>query len=182
MNALQLPGAVSFGCLRGFLLLVQPWHVVVRHFFERVERDDVVHVEIDAVRFHPVGDALQFLLVFGVDVRPEHLAGGGAEELPVALGLVRVEELDGFERVGDFRREKVAVLKADVGGRAFEMNVGPSALLEAIGLLQPGIGRTRAGLCHARPNQGEAQHARATKNFDQHVPLVQQEVESEATF
>ena len=116
MNALQLPGAASLGFFGRFVLLVEPGHVVVQHFFERVQGDDVVQVEIDAVGFHAVGDALQFLLVFRIDVRPEHLAGSFAVELPVTLGLVRVIQLDGLEGVGDFGSEQVAVLVADVGG------------------------------------------------------------------
>ena len=73
------------------------------------------------MRLHAVGNALKFLLIFGVDVRPEHLARGLAKELPVALGLVRVEKLDRLKRVGNLGREQIAMLKSDVGGRTFEM-------------------------------------------------------------
>ena len=86
MKALQLPGAFSFGARVAFCALIQPRHVVVRNLFECIERDDVVDIKIDAVRLHAIGNALQFLLILGVDVRPEHLARGLAKELPIALG------------------------------------------------------------------------------------------------
>ena len=70
MNALQFPGAASFGFFADLLLLVQPGHVVVRHLLESVERHDVIHIEIDAMGLHSVRDPLQFLLIFGIDVRP----------------------------------------------------------------------------------------------------------------
>ena len=131
MNALQLPGAASFGFLADFLLLAQPGHVIVGHFFEGVERDDVVHVQVDAMRLHSIGNALQLLLILGIDVRPKHLARGRAEELPIVLRLVGIEELDRLERVGDFRGQQVSVLKADLGRRAFEMNVTSSLRAES---------------------------------------------------
>ena len=54
--------------------------------------------------FDAVGNALQFLLILGVDVRPEHLLRRRAEELPVTLALMSVEQLDRLEGVGDFGR------------------------------------------------------------------------------
>ena len=39
-----------------------------------------------------VGDALEFLLILGIDVRPKNFARGLAEKGPVALGAMRVLE------------------------------------------------------------------------------------------
>jgi len=47
---------------------------------------------------------------------------------------VGVEKLDGLERICDLRGKQVTVLVADFRGRAFEVEVRPSALLEAITL------------------------------------------------
>jgi len=55
------------------------------------------HIQIDAVRLHAIGNALQFLLVLLIDMRPEHLAGGAAEEFPITLRLMCVEQLDRLE-------------------------------------------------------------------------------------
>jgi hypothetical protein len=43
---------------------------------------------------------------------------------------VRIEELDCLECVGNLGGEQVAVLEADLGGRAFEVNVSPTTLLK----------------------------------------------------
>src|SRR5258708_25263100 len=95
---------------------------------------------------HAVGNALQFPLIFSVDVRPENFPSGLAKEIPIALGLVGVEELDRFEGIGNFRSEQIAVLEADVGRRAFEVDIGPTALLEAVSVFEAGIG----GLCQGQ--------------------------------
>ena len=57
---------------------------------------------------------------------------------------MRVVQLDGGEGVGDFRGEKIAMLVADVGGRALQVNVSPATLLETVRFLQARIGRWRS--------------------------------------
>ncbi len=114
------------------------------------------------MRLHAVGNALQFLLVLGVNVRPEHLACGLAEELPIALRLVRVEKLDRFERIGNFGGQQIPMLEPDVRGRTFQMNVGPAGLLEAIGFLQARIGRGRS--CAVRWRSGNRLGKHSSEN------------------
>ncbi len=92
------------------------------------------------MRLQAVGNALQLLPVLGFNMRPQNLAGGGAEKFPVAIGVVRVLQLDGLEGVGDLGRQQVSVLKSDLGGRAFQVDIGPSTAREAPGLLQAPIG------------------------------------------
>ena len=55
------------------------------------------------VRLQPVGDALQFLAVFPLDMRPQHVSRRVAEECPV---LVRV--------VGELEREHLLEVR-DLG-------------------------------------------------------------------
>src|ERR1700728_4023146 len=49
--------------LRRLLPLIQPWDVVVRHFLEGVERDNVVNIQLNPVCLHAVGNPLEFLLI-----------------------------------------------------------------------------------------------------------------------
>ena len=90
---------------RLLLLLIQPRHVVVRNFFKRVERHNVINIQVNAVRLHAIGDALQLLSIFGIDMGPQHLARGLAKKIPIALGFVGVEKLDRIERVGNLRSQ-----------------------------------------------------------------------------
>ncbi len=106
------------------------------------------------MRLHSVGNALQFLLIFGVNVRPKHLPRGGAEEFPIALRLVRVEQLDRLKRVGNFGREQISVLKANVRGRALQVHISPATLLETVGLLQPGVGGDGGWVGGGEPGAG----------------------------
>ena len=85
-----------------FFVLVEPGHVVLRQFDAAVQGDDVPDIELDSFRLDAFGDAFQFLLIFGIDVRPEHLAAGLAEELPIALGVVCTFKLDDPDHVVDF--------------------------------------------------------------------------------
>src|SRR6266446_3874866 len=66
--------------------------------------------------------------------------GSGAKEVPVPFGCARVFESHRLECILDLRGQQIAVLKSDLRGRAFQMNVGPSILLEAIRLFQAGVG------------------------------------------
>ena len=51
---------------------------------------------------------------------------GLAEERPVLLLLVRHLGRDRFEVVRDLGRQQVAVLEADLGGRAFQVDLNPA--------------------------------------------------------
>ena len=102
------------------------------------------------MRLHAIGNALQLLLILGVNVRPKHLARRLAKKFPVALRLVRIEKLDGFERIGNLGSQQKPMLVADFRRRPFQVNVSPSALLEAVSLLQPRIGRSRTHLLRPR--------------------------------
>ena len=105
-----------------------------------------------------VGDALKFLLILGIDMRPENFARGLAEERPVTLGATSVFELDGVEGVGNFGCEEISVLVADFGGRTLEMDVDPLVAFEAVGLLE------RVGL---RSGEGEGREEKKSEKFMQ---------------
>ncbi len=136
---------------RRLLPLIQPRHVVIRNLLKRVQGDDVIHIQIDAMqvspmqvhpmRLHAVSNALQFLLILGVDVRPQHLARRLPKKLPIALRLVGIEKFDRFQGIGNLGSEQIAMLESNIGGRTFQMNIGPTTLLEAVSLLQARIGR-----------------------------------------
>ncbi len=79
-----------------------------------------------------VGDALEFLLILGVDLGPEHFAAGAAEEFPAAGGVVGHFQTHYAIEIGDFGSHQVAVLDADIVRGAFEVDVGPAAPLEAV--------------------------------------------------
>ena len=79
---------------------------------------------------------------------------------------MRVEHFDCRKGVGNLGRQQIAVLKADVGRRAFQMNIGPSALLEAIGLLQPGVGLAGGGQRRACQSQLKAKHVFLTHKWN----------------
>jgi len=48
---------------------------------------------LEPLRLESVGDPLQFLLVFLVDVRPQDVLGGGTIEVPVTPSAVDILEL-----------------------------------------------------------------------------------------
>ena len=58
---------------------------------ESIQRDNIPHIEFDTVRFHPVGNTLQFLLILGVNMCPKLFARDCPEEFPIMLRLVRIE-------------------------------------------------------------------------------------------
>ena len=101
--------------------------------------DEVIDVHLDAFGLQPLSNAAKLLLIFSVDLRPEDLMRGFAEEVPALLGAVRVLKLDRVKGVSDFRRQQVAVLIAHIRWSALEMDVHPTTLLEAIGICQSGI-------------------------------------------
>ena len=57
-----------------------------------------------------VCDALQFLLIFEINVRPQNVLRSLAVEIPFALGAMDVLQLNGPESVLDFGREQISVL------------------------------------------------------------------------
>ncbi len=86
-----------------------------------------------------IHDAFELGLILGIDFRPQHRARGGAEKFPVALRDVSHLQADGSERVANFRREKIAVLVADIVGRAFEVDVNPAPAFEAVRFREGGV-------------------------------------------
>src|SRR6266536_3203713 len=103
-------------------------------------------------------DSLQLHLVFRLNSRPEHLARCLAEELPIALRVVGVLQLDILESVFDFRSQQIAVLEADVPGRTFEVKVDPFPSFEPVSALQARVRRGSllcSGTCYSRcPQHG----------------------------
>ena len=134
-----IPRRFQLRILCSFLLLGQPRQVVIGHFLEGIERDNIPDIEIHALRLDSIRDALQLLLILAIDMRPEHLTSGSPEEFPILPRLVHVEQFDGFKRILDLRRQEITMLIADVGRRALEMNVRPASLLKSISLLQSSI-------------------------------------------
>ncbi len=124
------------------LLLVEPRDVVLRSFEECVEGDDVPEIDVaDAVSVQAVGDALEFLPILWLDVRPVDVLRRIAEELPTASGTVGVVEAGDAEGLLDLRGEEVAMLESDLVGRSVEMDVDPVRTLETIGALRSVLAR-----------------------------------------
>ena len=61
-------------------MAVGPLQIIRIEFKPSVGGDDVPEVQLDALRMDPVDDALQFGAIFGFDMGPEDMLGGGAEE------------------------------------------------------------------------------------------------------
>jgi hypothetical protein len=55
--------------------------------------------------------------------------------------MMGIEKFESGEQVSDFWSEKISVLIADLGRRAFKMNIDPSTALEAISLCQGSCAR-----------------------------------------
>ena len=126
--------------------------IEVRHLQPGVERDDIPHVQLHAVGHRAIGDALEFGAVLGLDMRPEHVLGFLAEELPVLLFVVGHLDGDGLQGIVDLGSQQVAVLISDVGGAALQVYRDPAVLRGAAGgVFQAGIGLRLAG------SQGEGQ-------------------------
>ena len=94
---------------------------------------------LDALGLRALGDGRQLLLVFGVDVRPEHVLRGVAEELPVAPGRMSAFEFEDLECVGDLCGEQISVLEADLLRSSLQMHKGPARAMEGIGAGKPWI-------------------------------------------
>ena len=92
-----------------------------------------------------VRDPLQLGLIFGIDLGPEHLASRAPEKFPVAAGAVRQFQPNHTEEVRDLGGEQVAVLVADIVGRAFEVDVTPPAALESVALVLGGFNKAVLG-------------------------------------
>jgi hypothetical protein len=82
------------------------------------------------------------LLIFKIDVRPEHLTCRFPVKLPIPFCVVQNIELNGLKRVLNLRGEQVSMLVPNLGRGTLEMNVRPAALLESVGVLEAGIGRS----------------------------------------
>jgi hypothetical protein len=76
-----------------------------------------------------IGDALQLLPVLPLNVWPHHVLRGIAKELPVFLAFVCLFEDGDLQSVSNLRRQQVAILKADLVRRAFQMHEGPAVIL-----------------------------------------------------
>src|SRR5581483_5124182 len=122
-------------------MLLVVFLVVVAPFERGVESDNVPEIDVGSVGFGAIGDALQFFAIFLVDVRPYHVLRRIAEERPVLLVIVLRFKLKDGKHVLDFLREQIAVLVADLVGRALKVDEGPAVLsrraeaaLEFVGL------------------------------------------------
>ena len=112
----------------------------------------------------------QFLAVLRLDVRPEDLLRGLAEEGPVLLLVVRQLGGDLFVVVLNLGGQQVAVLEADLGGRAFQVDLDPAvALGRAGGFLQPRVGLRFAGNQRKRQPQ---QKERRKKRDVRRIPAI----------
>ena len=153
---------------RGKVVLPGVPLVEIRHLQPGVERHHVPYVQLHAVGYCAVGDALQFGAVFGLHVRPQHALRLLAEELPVLLLVVGHFERDRFECIADLGGQQVAVLISDVGRAALQVHPDPAVLLGvARGVFQPGI-----GLRFAR-GQGKGQgHNKDSKDSSGSTHLV----------
>ena len=60
---------------------------------------------------------------------PQHVFRRIAEELPVFLGVVGQFQSNYFLRVGNLRRQQIAVLEPDVRWQALQMYVDPAILV-----------------------------------------------------
>ena len=125
-------GRPDLGSVLGLLSLIEPWDVVLGQLDASVKRNNVPDVELHASGLRATSDALELLLVFGIDVRPEHSAARLSKKLPIALGVVGVFEFDDGERIGNFIGQELSVLIADLCWRSFEMDIGPATPLEAV--------------------------------------------------
>ena len=113
------------------------------------------------MRLQALADSLEFLLVFLIDLRPKHFVRGLAEETPILFGAVRVLELYGLKGVRDLRGQQVTVLEPDLAGRSLQVNINPTAFLEAVGRFQARVSRLASRLlalgrnvcegCHSEP-------------------------------
>src|SRR5208337_4790680 len=155
------------------LLLVEPWNVVVGNFFHRVQRNHVPQVHGRTVSLQAVCDALQLLLIFDLNMRPQNVLRSLAVEIPFALGAMYVLELNGPESVLDFGREQISVLIANIGGRSLEMDIQPTVALETIGRLQTRL----VGLVRILLSEAES---RAAQQHTDGEPEPNQRVMTEA--
>src|SRR5205823_4274033 len=126
-----VPRALQIRRIGHFLSLVQPRNVIIRQFLECVERHDVIDIQLrTGAGSQSLDDPLQLLLIFRIDLRPQHFARGFPEEFPVAFGGMHHSRPYCPEPIFDFRRQQVPVLIANRAWIALEMNVDPAALFE----------------------------------------------------
>src|SRR5689334_19681595 len=98
---------------------------VVAPFFGSIHHHDIPQIKFDAVSGYAIGDALHFVAIFRIDVRPPDVFGGFAEEVPVLAVVVGKFEKKDLLQVGDFGGQEVAMLVADLPGRTGQMDDGP---------------------------------------------------------
>jgi hypothetical protein len=71
---------------------------------------------------------------------------GLAEEIPILFRAVCVLELYGFKGVRDLMGQQVTVLETDLAGRSLQVNINPTAFLEAVGRFQSRVSRLASRL------------------------------------
>ena len=87
--------------------------------------------------FRPSAMPCSSWLVFRSMRGQRTVPGGPPKKLPVALGISGCRRnLHHVESIGNFRRQQITVLIADVGRRAFQVYVDPLAAFKPIGGLQ----------------------------------------------
>src|SRR5262249_8963716 len=174
--------AITRGLGRGLqtLLFFHPRHVILRQLDEGVHRNHIVTIELHAFRRRARDDAVNLLLILLVHLRPEHLLGGAAVEIPIAFGLTLQQRFHHTQQILDLFREQRAVLIADLIGRAFEVDVDPSITLESPGAFQLFIRRNlvgRSGLVSrltatAKTHSDEQAHSQREKQISSHSSLL----------
>ena len=142
------------------LLSVDHGQVVVAELDIAIESDDVPEIKPGAGGLEAFGDSLEFFLIFGLDSGPEDGLCGVAEEAPGVFVLMGRGDGVDVDVVFDFVGEDVAVLEADLLGCSLEVDVGPAALIEFVGVFEAGIVRCRcAGGC-GQSSQGDKDNKR----------------------
>src|SRR5262249_58234877 len=125
-------GVAGGGGGGGAFLRVEPRDIVTRQLFHGVERNYVPTIGLDARGSKSRDNAVNLLLVFTVDLRPEYVPRGLPIEFPVPLRHVLIEGPGDSKQIFDFRRQQIPVLVSYRGWRAFQVNVYPSVVLESI--------------------------------------------------
>jgi len=74
-----------------------------------------------------VGNSLQFIAIFLVNVRPHYVLCGFAKKVPVLATVVSEFEFQNIFEVGDFRGKQIAVLVTNLRGSALHMDKRPAA-------------------------------------------------------
>ena len=97
---------------------------------------------------------------------------GLAEELPILLLLVGHLGRDRFEVVLDFGGQQVAVLEADLGGRAFQVDLDPAVAFGRARTPSSGADRVCGFARDQRDCQGQQQHDGGKKGGASHPAII----------